>query len=92
MMVQLKRKHQTVSANNVLNSPRKSENGSIRSTSSINKKKPNNNSTKKNIPIRKNSSVFDSDTESSRMRRNGKASPYRQSSRPLNSSNSAKKK
>lgn len=36
--------------------------------------------------------MFDSDTESSRFRNSGRVSPYRQSSRPLNSSKSAKKK
>lgn len=93
MMAQLKKRHNISSTNNnMINSPRKSDNGSIKSTSSISKKKPNGNSTNKNIPVKKNSSVFDSDTESSRMRKNGRASPYRQSSRPLNTSNSAKKK
>ena len=43
---------------------------------------------------RKAPSVYDSDTESSRMRKanNGRNSPYRQASRPMNTSNSAKKK
>jgi hypothetical protein len=59
-MGQLKNKN--TSTHNIINSPRKSDNGSVRSTNSINKKTGLNNSKKKNIPQRKNSGVYDSDT------------------------------
>lgn len=94
MMGQMKRTQHTTSNRNILNSPRKSDAGSVKSSgsvNSINKNKVSNKSSKKIIPTQRKSSVYDSDTESSRMRNIGR-SPYRQSSRPLNSSKSAKKK
>lgn len=87
-MIQIKGKGKNSLAvsKNSLNSPRKSDNGSIKSNNS--KKQTN-----KNM-VRNNSSIYDSDTESSRMRKNniGRASPYRQNAKPNNKSNSAKKK
>ena len=62
MMVQLKKKTPSTMISNTINSPRKSDNGSVRSTSSLNKKNPTNKSNKKLAPPRKNSSVYDSDT------------------------------
>ena len=91
-MMALKKKTNTFS-NNILNSPRKSDNGSVKSNNSQSKKNLNNKSNSK-VGVRKNSSIYDSDTESSKLRKqnNGTVSPYRQSSRPLNTSNSGKKK
>ena len=64
----------------------KSDRGSVKSGGSVNSR----NSKTKGVNYKnKNPSVYDSDTESSRMRRanNGRASPYRQSSRPSTSAN-----
>ncbi len=58
-MIQIKSKT-TTNSRQVINSPRKSDHGSIKSTSSINKKTGVNKSTK-NIPQR-NSTIYDSDT------------------------------
>lgn len=93
MMAQIKKRPVTTTApSHMINSPRKSDNGSVKSSGS--KKSVTNRSTKKIAPAIKNSSIYDSDTESSRMRRNNNnnVSPYRQSSRPLNASKSAKKR
>jgi hypothetical protein len=48
----------------------------------------------KKISVSKKSSIYDSDTESSKMRRanNSKVSPFRQTGKPSNHSNSSKKK
>ena len=56
----LKKKPNTFS-NNILNSPRKSDNGSINSNNSQSKKNINNKSNGK-AGARKNSSIYDSDT------------------------------
>ena len=71
---------------NYLKSP-----GSAKSIDSRGSKKIGNN---KPVLGKRTPSVYDSDTESSKMRKanNNRASPYRQTSRPLNTSNSAKKK
>lgn len=59
MIIQMKSKT-TKTSRQVINSPRKSDHGSIKSTSSINKKTGANKSNK-NIPQR-NSTIYDSDT------------------------------
>ena len=89
-MVQLKKKPSYYKSNHVLNSPRRSDKGSdtgsdrgsVHSKSSIGKqKKPN--TVKTNIAMNHSASVYDSDTESSKLKR-VQGSP----SRPLNSSKS----
>ena len=89
-MISQTRKRSTIatSNHNYINSPKKSDAKSLKS------KNQKSQSQKKNSIGRRNPSVYDSDTESSRMRKAShyRASPYRQGSRPVNGSTSAKKK
>ena len=58
-MGQIKRGSNHQSSKNIINSPRKSDNGSVTSNNSLSKK---NGKSQKKVSVKKNSSVFDSDT------------------------------
>lgn len=60
-MGQIKRGSNHQSSKNIINSPRKSDNGSVTSNNSLSKKNGKSQSQKINLS-KKNSSVFDSDT------------------------------
>ncbi len=60
MMAQIKKKTVSTTNNHMVNSPRKSDNGSVKSSGS--KKSGTNKSTKQIAPAIKNSTIYDSDT------------------------------
>lgn len=62
MIGQVKKKNYDSKPNKVINSPRKSENGSVTSNNTNNKNRGTNKSIKKVSVGRKSSSVVDSDT------------------------------